>query len=311
MTLLSVEGLHVRYAVPGGELRALDGVSLTVQAGETVGLVGESGCGKSSLGRAILRLVPTAEGTITFDGINIAQLGGRAMKPFRRRIQMVFQDPYASLNARHTVLKALTRPLLVHGVRPRAERRRRAEALLETVGLWPEILSRTPNEFSGGQRQRIAIARALVLQPELIVFDEPVSALDVSIQAQILNLLVALKTNTGLAYLFISHDLSVVRFIADRVYVMYLGRMVEMADPRSLWESPRHHYTRALIDSVPRRVAGRPAATVRGDVPSPRQPPSGCTFHPRCPAATARCAQEAPILRQVSQSQMVACHHPI
>jgi peptide/nickel transport system ATP-binding protein len=313
MSLLSVEDLHVRHQVPGGELRAVDGVSLKVDAGETVGLVGESGCGKSSLGKAILHLLPIAQGTIRFGDADITHLSGGALQPFRRRIQMVFQDPYASLNPRQTVFDALARPLLVHGARDRAARRRSVEALMQTVSLSPEMLARYPNEFSGGQRQRIAIARALVLQPELVVLDEPVSALDVSVQAQILNLLMDLKRDRGLAYVFISHDLSVVRYVADRIYVMYLGRIVEVADQHSLWTSPRHHYTRALIDAVPKQHA-QPRCSETPDAigsASVVTPPSGCRFHPRCRAATELCSTTVPLLESVSATQQVACHHPL
>jgi oligopeptide/dipeptide ABC transporter ATP-binding protein len=313
MSLLSVEDLHVRHSVPGGELRAVEGVSLAVDAGETVGLVGESGCGKSSLGKAILHLLPVADGTIRFGGADITHLTGRSLQPFRRRIQMVFQDPYASLNPRQTVFDALARPLLVHGVRTRAARRRSVEALMQSVSLSPEMLARYPNEFSGGQRQRIAIARAMVLQPELMVLDEPVSALDVSVQAQILNLLMDLKRDRGLAYVFISHDLSVVRYVADRIYVMYLGRIVEVADQHSLWTSPRHHYTRALIDAVPKQRA-QPRCSEMSDAigsVSAVTPPSGCRFHPRCRAATDLCRTAVPLLQSLSATHQVACHHPL
>jgi peptide/nickel transport system ATP-binding protein len=310
MPLLSVTELQTHFKLPRGLLRAVDGVSFTVERGETVGLVGESGCGKSTLGRTVLGLEPATSGRIEVDGADIAGLGQKAMRPYRRRMQMVFQDPYASLNPRHSVGNILATPLLVHGVKSRAERRQRVEALIERVGLPRAALDRYPHEFSGGQRQRIGIARALVLQPELIVCDEPVSALDLSIQAQILNLLASMKADFGLSYLFISHDLSVIRYFADRVLVMYLGRIVESADRASLWAAPRHPYTRALIDAVPDPSRRRQATAVKGDLPSPQNMPGGCRFHPRCPKATALCATQEPLLRAESQGHLVACHHP-
>ena len=308
--MLSVEGLEVRYNRRDGLLRAVDGVDLTVARGETVALVGESGCGKSTLGKALLRLVEPAAGSIRFDGQEIAGLRGRALLGFRRRAQFVFQDPFGSLNPRQTIGEILSGPLRVHGVTDRAQRRQRVADILRRVGLPDAAADRLPHEFSGGQRQRVGIARALVLTPDLMVLDEPVSALDVSIQAQILNLLVDLKRDLGLSYLFISHDLSVVRYIADRVLVMYLGRIVESAGHGSLFSGPRHPYTRALIGAVPMPDPGAPrAAAVAGDIPSAIRPPSGCAFHPRCPLATPICATTAPPLRTDASNHSVACHH--
>lgn len=299
MSLLSVDNLHTRYVSRGRTITAVDGVSLTVEAGETVGLVGESGCGKSTLGKTILRLVDPAEGSIRLEGEEIATMRQAALAPFRRRMQMVFQDPYGSLNPRHTVATLLETPLKVHGLRDRAERRARVLDILERVGLPGDAAQRYPHEFSGGQRQRIGIARALVLKPQLLICDEPVSALDLSIQAQILNLLVELKRDLNLSYLFISHDLSVVRYFADRVLVMYLGRIVESADYETLWKSPRHPYSQALLSAVPiADPAGlRAPVTMRGELGS--VPTKGCRFRSRCPVAMERCAVEDPVLRNL------------
>jgi len=310
MSLLSVSDLQTHFKLPKGVLRAVDGVSLAVERGETVGLVGESGCGKSTLGRTLLRLEQPTAGRIEIDGEDISTLDQKALRPYRRRLQMVFQDPFASLNPRHTIGDILAAPLVVHGQGDAAERQRRVESLIDRVGLPRSALARYPHEFSGGQRQRIGIARALILQPELIVCDEPVSALDLSIQAQILNLLSAMKADFGLSYLFISHDLSVVQYFADRVLVMYLGRIVESADRRSLWALPRHPYTRALMDAVPDPARRRQSVPLTGDLPSPQNLPSGCRFHPRCPKATAVCAEREPVLREVALGHEVACHHP-
>ena len=305
MSLLSVDALHTRYVSRGRALNAVDGVSLAIEPGETVGLVGESGCGKSTLGKTILRLVEPASGSIRLGGQELAQLRPRAMLPFRRRMQMVFQDPLGSLNPRQTVNTLLQTPLKVHGVRGRHARVR---DMVARVGLPPEALDRYPHEFSGGQRQRIGIARALVLQPELIVCDEPVSALDLSIQAQILNLLVDLKRDLGLSYLFISHDLSVVRYFADRVLVMYLGRIVESAGYAELWREPKHPYTRALLAAVPHPQPGRPRAPVglNGELTTPEA--GGCRFRARCPLAFDRCTAEDPALRAVAPGHSAACH---
>jgi peptide/nickel transport system ATP-binding protein len=308
MSLLSVEGLYTRYVTHGRSVAAVDGVSLQIGAGETVGLVGESGCGKSTLGKTILRLLDPSEGSIRLGGQELAELGQRALRPFRRRMQMVFQDPFGALNPRQTIGTLLDTPLKVHGVRRRAERRARVRDIVARVGLPAEALQRYPHEFSGGQRQRIGIARALVLRPELVVCDEPVSALDLSIQAQILNLLADLKRDLGLSYLFISHDLSVVRYFADRVLVMYLGRIVESADYASLWRAPKHPYTRALLAAVPQADPTRPRAAVglRGELTSAEA--GGCRFRARCPVAVDRCATEDPMLRPVAPGHAAACH---
>ena len=308
MPLLSVEALHTRYLSRGQTVHAVDGVSLSVGAGETVGLVGESGCGKSTLGKSILRLVDAASGSIRLGGHELSGLRPHAMLPFRRRMQMVFQDPLGSMNPRQTVGTLLQTPLKVHGVRGRTVRRARALEMVSRVGLPADALDRYPHEFSGGQRQRIGIARALALRPELVVCDEPVSALDLSIQAQILNLLVDLKRELGLSYLFISHDLSVVRYFADRVLVMYLGRIVESAGHEALWREPRHPYTRALLAAVPQPVPGRarPPVALRGELGAPV--PDGCRFRPRCPLAFDRCAAEDPALREVAPGHSAACH---
>jgi peptide/nickel transport system ATP-binding protein len=308
MSLLSVDGVRTRYVTHGRVLNAVDGVSLEVNPGETVGLVGESGCGKSTLGKTILRLLDPVEGSIRIRGNEISDLGQYALLPFRRRMQMVFQDPYGSLNPRQTVAKLLTTPLKVHGLGRRAERRQRVRDIVSRVGLPVEALDRFPHEFSGGQRQRIGIARALVLEPDLIVCDEPVSALDLSVQAQILNLLVDLKRDLGLSYLFISHDLSVVRYFADRVLVMYLGRIVESAGHAALWRQPRHPYTRALLAAVPRPDPDRPRGPValRGELSAADA--GGCRFRARCPDAVGRCTEAEPALREVAPGHMAACH---
>src|SRR5450432_1348582 len=306
--LLSVRDLHTRYAVGKNVLRAVDGVSFEVERGETVGLVGESGCGKSTLGKTILRLVPSAEGGITLDGADITHLGDGAMAPHRRKVQMIFQDPFGSLNPRQTIRTVLDTALKVHRLGSREERARQMQEIVTRVGLPADSLDRYPHEFSGGQRQRIGIARALILRPALIVCDEPVSALDVSIQAQILNLLVDLKRDLGLSYLFISHDLSVVRYFADRVLVMYLGRIVESAGYAALWREPRHPYTRALLAAAPwpdpDRLRG-PVA-LRGELSAADA--GGCRFRARCPDAVSRCASEEPVLRQVAAGHLAACH---
>jgi peptide/nickel transport system ATP-binding protein len=308
VSLLSVDGLRTRFVMRGRTINAVDGVSLDVDHGETVGLVGESGCGKSTLGKTILRLLDPLEGSIRIRGKEIADLGQYALLPFRCHMQMVFQDPFGSLNPRQTVGRLLTTPLKVHGRGDRPERRRRVLDIVSRVGLSAEALDRYPHEFSGGQRQRIGIARALVLEPELIICDEPVSALDLSIQAQILNLLVDLKRNLGLSYLFISHDLSVVRYFADRVLVMYLGRIVESAGHAALWREPRHPYTRALLAAAPWPDPERPrdAVALRGELSSSE--PGGCRFRARCPHAISRCEAEEPVLRAVAPGHLAACH---
>jgi peptide/nickel transport system ATP-binding protein len=310
MSLLTVSDLQTHFKLPKGVLRAVDGVSFSIAKGETVGLVGESGCGKSTLGRSLLRLETPTAGQVALDGEDILPLQGARLRSLRKRMQMIFQDPFASLNPRHSIGSILETPLQVHGLGDRAQRRRQVERLLDRVGLPRSALGRYPHEFSGGQRQRLGIARALMLQPDLVVCDEPVSALDLSIQAQILNLLVEMKREFGLSYLFISHDLSVVQYFADRVLVMYLGRIVESADRRSLWSSPRHPYTQALLNAVPDPSRHRQVTPLLGDLPSPQNLPSGCRFHPRCPRATALCTAHEPLLSDSGNGHLVACHHP-
>jgi oligopeptide/dipeptide ABC transporter ATP-binding protein len=290
-------------------LRALDGVTLEVRRGETLGVIGESGCGKSTLGRTALRLVEPTAGSVSFDGVDLATLDAAAMKVMRRRMQIIFQDPYASLNPRRTVEQIVGLGLAIHARNTAAEIRGQVAAMLERVGLSPAQMHRYPHQFSGGQRQRIGIARALVLKPQFVVCDEPVSALDVSIQAQILALLGELKRELGLTYLFISHDLAVVAHVSDRVAVMYMGQVVELGPARALLKAPAHPYTRALLAAVPRidAVSGeRPR--LQGDVPSPLNPPTGCRFHTRCPHAMEKCRGEAPRPVVVAAGHSVACH---
>jgi oligopeptide transport system ATP-binding protein len=294
------------------ELRAVDGVTLDVMPGETVGLVGESGCGKSTLGRLLLRLYEPTSGHIYFEGDDLTELSQSALRPYRRRMQIIFQDPYSSLNPRMTVRSALAEALRVHGlVSSVSEEEQRIAALLERVGLRPEHMRRYPHEFSGGQRQRIGIARALAVEPRFIVADEPVSALDVSIQAQIVNLLSDLQGELGLSFLFIAHDLHVVEHVSRRVAVMYLGRIVELATAEQIYENPRHPYTQALLSAAPEPdpSAGKKRLILEGDVPSPLDPPTGCTFHPRCPIAEkGLCDREVPGLRNLGSGHEVACH---
>ena len=316
--LLSVRNLKKHFPIKGGifgrevaRVHAVDGVSLDIAEGETVGLVGESGCGKSTTGRCILRLIEPTSGELWFQGKEVTHLEGEAQRALRRDLQIIFQDPFASLNPRHTVGGIIGEALIIHGLaKSRAAIEARVVDLLETVGLRPDHMRRFPHEFSGGQRQRIGIARALAVEPKLIVCDEPVSALDVSIQAQVINLLEDLQEKFGLTYLFIAHDLSVVEHISDRVAVMYLGRIVEIARARDLYDNPLHPYTEALLSAVPipDPKVKRRRIPLTGDVPNPINPPSGCHFHTRCRIAEARCKTEAPVLKQAGDGHMVACH---
>ncbi len=314
--LLTVQDLHTHFRVPRGLVRAVDGVSFSLRPGETLGLVGESGCGKSTLGKSIARLIQANSGKIIFDGTDLLPLSRRQLKPFRKRVQFVFQDPYASLNPRSSVRRILEEPLFIHGVSSKEERLRRITALLERVGIPTDSLNNYPHEFSGGQRQRIGIARALTLEPELIICDEPVSALDVSVQAQVLNLLAGLQKELRFASLFITHDFSVVKYISDRIAVMYLGTIVEIADPGAIWNAPLHPYTQALINAVPVSDPNHAAAEERtllgGEIPSQTAPPPGCRFHPRCPKAMDICAVRVPPLLPYKHGDtgfsQVACH---
>ena len=322
--LVEVEALSVHFPIRGGVLRravgavrAVDRVTFRLGAGETLGLVGESGSGKSTTGRAVLRLLEPTSGAVRFQARDLGNMSAGELREKRRQMQMIFQDPYASLNPRLTVEEIVGEPLAIHGIgRPR-ERRERVVELLARVGLEPSHASRYPHEFSGGQRQRVGIARALATSPRFIVADEPISALDVSIQAQVVNLLMDLKEELGLTYLFIAHDLAMVRHISDRVAVMYLGRLVEVAGRRAVFEAPRHPYTRALLDAVPvpdpRVESRREHSPLSGDVPDAADPPPGCAFHPRCPFAVERCRREVPELRDVAgggggEPHRVACH---
>ncbi len=317
--LVRVEGLKQYYPVNRGVLfrrqvgavRAVDGISFLIRRGETLGLVGESGCGKSSTGRAILQLQRPTAGRVFLDGVELTGIKGRALRRMRRRMQMIFQDPYASLNPRMTAGQILSEPLEIHRL-ARGRRKERVRELMELVGLNPGYADRYPHEFSGGQRQRIGIARALALQPDFIICDEPVSALDVSIQAQVINLLEDLQERFGLTYLFIAHDLSMVRHISDRVAVMYLGRIVESASRDDLYETPLHPYTQALISAVPLPdpdlEARRSRIVLQGDPPDPADPPAGCNFCTRCPVAVDRCHHEDPPLQEVRPGHWAACH---
>ena len=290
--------------------RAVNNVDLTIMQGETLGLVGESGCGKSTLGRCIARLYKPTAGKIHYQGADLASLGQKALLPYRRDIQMIFQDPMESLNARHTVQEILEEPLVIHGIGSASDRRKEVNRLLDLVGLPKRSATRFPFEFSGGQRQRIGIARAIALRPKLIICDEPVSALDVSIQSQILNLLLDLQSEFGLAYLFIAHDLAVVKHISDRIAIMYLGQIVETASGDTVYQDPRHPYTQSLISAipVPDPTMKKERIILSGDVPSPIAPPSGCHFHPRCPACFEPCAETAPELKETDAAHSVRCH---
>jgi oligopeptide transport system ATP-binding protein len=317
--LLDVRNLVKHFAVGGGLfggrpgiVRAVDGVSFTLRKGETLGLVGESGCGKTTTGRCILQLEQPTSGQIVFEGRDLTGLDAPGMRDVRRRMQVIFQDPYSSLNPRMTIGEMIEEPLAVHGiVKGRGARRDRVRDLVRHVGLLPQHAGRYPHQLSGGQRQRVGIARALAMEPALIICDEPVSALDVSIQAQIINLLEDLQAEFGLTYLFIAHDLAVVRHISDRIAVMYLGKIVELADRKSLYDDPLHPYTRALLSAVPipdpELEARREHIVLHGEVPSPLNPPAGCVFHPRCPIAIDRCRDVVPELREVKPGHWAAC----
>ncbi|MGW0626865.1 ABC transporter ATP-binding protein [Streptomyces sp. NPDC002758] len=320
--LLKVTGLQKHFPIRKGLLqrqvgavRAVDGLDFEVKAGETLGVVGESGCGKSTMGRLITRLLEPTAGKVEFEGRDITHLGMGRMRPMRRDVQMIFQDPYSSLNPRHTIGTIVGAPFKLQGVTPEGGIKKEVQRLLSVVGLSPEHYNRYPHEFSGGQRQRIGIARALALNPKLVVADEPVSALDVSIQAQVVNLLDDLQQELGLTYVIIAHDLSVVRHVSDRIAVMYLGKIVELADRESLYKAPMHPYTKALMSAVPipdpkRKNAKSERILLKGDVPSPIAPPSGCRFHTRCWKATEICRTTEPLLLELKPGQRVACHHP-
>ncbi|CAM5637341.1 dipeptide ABC transporter ATP-binding protein [Streptomyces violaceorubidus] len=321
-TLLKVTGLQKHFPIKKGLLqrqvgavRAVDGLDFEVKAGETLGVVGESGCGKSTMGRLITRLLEPTAGKVEFEGKDITHLGVGGMRPLRRDVQMIFQDPYSSLNPRHTIGTIVSAPFKLQGVQPEGGVKKEVQRLLSVVGLNPEHYNRYPHEFSGGQRQRIGIARALALNPKLVVADEPVSALDVSIQAQVVNLLDDLQSELGLTYVIIAHDLSVVRHVSDRIAVMYLGKIMELADRDLLYKSPMHPYTKALMSAVPipdpaRKSAKSERILLKGDVPSPISPPSGCRFHTRCWKATQICTTTEPPLKELRPGQQVACHHP-
>ncbi len=318
--MLEVRNLQVHFPIKKGlvfdrtvgAVRAVDGVDLTIPRSTTLGLVGESGCGKSTVGKAILRLVPLTAGTVTFDNLELSVLQDEELRKARRHVQMIFQDPYASLNPRQNVESIITEPIRTHHLRTGAAVHQRVNELLDSVGLPRGAASRYPHEFSGGQRQRIGIARALAAEPDLIIADEPVSALDVSIQAQVINLLADLQEQLGLTYLLISHDLAVVRHISDTVAVMYLGAIVETAPAEALYTNPRHPYTLALLSAVPVPDPvvedSRHRMVLQGDLPSPANPPSGCRFHTRCIYAQSRCEQERPVLREIEPGHQVACH---
>ena len=313
--LLRAEHLVKEFPVKGGTVHAVSDVSFSIRRGETLGLVGESGCGKSTLGKLLLDLIPATSGKVWFKGQDLSRLKGEQLRTLRRGMQMIFQDPYASLDPRMSVGQIIMEPLNAHRVgKSRRERADIARSLMEQVGIRPELFIRYPHQFSGGQRQRIGIARALALNPELIICDEPVSALDVSIQAQILNLLGDLQKDRSLTYLFISHDLNVVRYLSDRVIVMFLGQICELAPTEELYTAPRHPYTRFLLDAVPQPdplKRDEERAILTGEVSSPVNPPSGCRFHPRCPHADERCRTDKPELSEMAPGHLCACHHPL
>ncbi len=320
--LLKVEHLHKEFPTGSGFMggkfskkvvSAVNDLSFEIRAGETFGLVGESGCGKSTTGRAIMHLDPPTSGKVYFEGRDISKMNKKELKAMRREMQFIFQDPYASLNPRMTIGEIISEPMVIHGIGTPEERIERVRELLDVVGLNPEHINRYPHEFSGGQRQRVGIARSFILRPKLIICDEPVSALDVSIQAQVLNLLKDLQKQYGTAYLFIAHDLSVVQHISDRVAVMYLGKMVELSDWKSLYAEPNHPYTQALLSAVPIPdpdvQQNRKRIILAGDPPSPIDPPRGCRFHTRCPIAQAKCSEEAPEFREIGEGHFCACHY--
>lgn len=322
MPLLKVEHLHKEFPTGSGFMggkfskkvvSAVNDLSFEIRAGETFGLVGESGCGKSTTGRAIMHLDPPTSGKVYFEGRDISKMNKKELKAMRREMQFIFQDPYASLNPRMTIGEIISEPMVIHGIGTPEERIERVRELLDVVGLNPEHINRYPHEFSGGQRQRVGIARSFILRPKLIICDEPVSALDVSIQAQVLNLLKDLQKQYGTAYLFIAHDLSVVQHISDRVAVMYLGKMVELSDWKSLYAEPNHPYTQALLSAVPIPdpdvQQNRKRIILAGDPPSPIDPPSGCRFHTRCPIAQAKCSEETPEFREIGEGHFCACHY--
>lgn len=318
--ILEVKDLKKHFPVKAGflqrtvgSIKAVDGLSFNVKRGETIGIVGESGCGKSTAGRTLIRLYEPTSGEILFKGKNIAKMSeGELRRSIRKDIQMVFQDPYASLNPRKTLKSILSEPMITHNLYGNKERGEKLQDLLEKVGFNPLFINRYPHEFSGGQRQRIGIARALALNPDLIIADEPVSALDVSIQAQIINLMGDLQEELGLTYVFISHDLSVVRHISDRVGVMYLGKIMEFSSKKDLYDEPLHPYTQALMSAVPvpkkKGVQVRERIILKGDLPSPANPPQGCVFHTRCPAATQMCSEQTPAYKEIKKDHFVACH---
>nr|NNM90603.1 dipeptide ABC transporter ATP-binding protein [Bacilli bacterium] len=317
--LLDVQNIKKYFPVRGGFLktvqghvRAVDGVSLQVNEGETLGIVGESGCGKSTLGRSILRLIEPTDGKIIFEGNDIRKYSHAQMRAMRKKMQIVFQDPYASLNPRYSIMQTLTEPMYVHGLYNGKERAERVRALMQKVGLDPSYASRFPHEFSGGQRQRIGIARALVLNPKLMILDEPVAALDVSVQSQVINLLEDVQKDFNLTYLFVAYDLSVVKHISNRVLVMYLGKMAELATSDELFFNPLHPYSKALLSAVPvpNPEVRKERVILQGDIPSPANPPSGCVFHTRCPIAKEQCKKEVPEWREIQTGHFVACHYP-
>ena len=311
--VLNVRDLTVEFKVPGGVVKAVSGVSFDIRKGETLSIVGESGCGKTTLGKALLQLPPPDSGSVTFEGVDLTTLKGEKLREARTAVQMVFQDPISSLDPRMTVGALVGEPLFVWNRGSEAEQETKVRALLNDVGLDPDlVMDRRSYEFSGGQCQRISIARSLALDPRMLICDEPVSALDVSIQAQILNLLQDMKERYGLTMVFISHDLAVVKAVSTRIMVMYLGKICEIGSPDAIYSKPAHHYTAALLESVPLPdpTKRRTGATLQGEPPSPMNPPSGCRFRTRCPAASDRCATEEPQLREVTPGQFVACHHP-